>query len=40
VNTALVDSQHVRGAVLGDVAAVERLRAIHDEIGKLSAELS
>jgi hypothetical protein len=37
---ALVDSQHehVRGAVLGDVAALEKLRAIHAEILSLGEQ--
>jgi hypothetical protein len=39
---ALVDSQHqfVREHLLGVTTALERLAAIHDEIGKLNAELS
>jgi uncharacterized small protein (DUF1192 family) len=39
---ALVDSQHqfVREHLLGVTTALERLAAIHDEIGKLSADLS
>jgi hypothetical protein len=37
---ALVDSQHehVRRAVLGDMAALEKLRGIHAEIATLDAE--
>jgi hypothetical protein len=38
---ALVDSQHqfVREYLLGVAPALERLAAIHDEIGKLSADI-